>query len=115
MTPRSVRPSLGRLAVVDENAQIEIEGQATAAPAEVSKSRARLESTTSSRFFPGGWFSSTTKLAEENRTSLEMATGEFAKSPTDSVAPSPAVEAPPGTPVDGNVDDKKKGKWCVIM
>lgn len=47
---------------------------------------------------------------------MENATGEFAKSPTDDgVAPSPAVEAPPVTPVDGNVDDKKKGKWCVIM
>ena len=50
---------------------------------------------------------------------MENATGEFAKSPTDSVAPSPAVEAPPVTPIDGNVegnvDDRKKGKWCVIM
>ena len=109
------RPNLARLAALEKleaSTGVTVDKHAgLSAPAQ----RVRLESTTSSRFFPGGWFSSTTKLAEENRTSLEMATGEFAKSPTDSVAPSPAVEAPPGTPVDGNVDDKKKGKWCVIM
>ena len=54
-----------------------------------------------------------TKL-EEGRTSLEIATGEFTKTPTESVA-SPALEAPVNTPIDGEVDDKQKQKWCVIM
>ena len=110
------RPSLPRLAPLDE-----LQPLTATAPAEIetlspSTGRNRLESTTSSRFFPGGWFSSTTKLPEDGRTSLENATGEFAKA-HESVAPSPAVEAPPATPVDGNLDDDKrnKGKWCVVM
>ena len=41
--------------------------------------RARLESTTSSRFFPGGWFSGNPKTPEENRASLDHAAGEFSK------------------------------------
>ena len=76
-----------------------------------SAPRARLESTTSSRFFPGGWFSSTPKVVEEGRESLDHAQGEFSKSP----AASPALEVPANTPVDGEVDDKTRKKWCIIM
>ncbi|KAI0694676.1 hypothetical protein C8T65DRAFT_744303 [Cerioporus squamosus] len=109
----SAKPSLERLAVVDENVQIQID-KASPVPAEVSPSsaRARHKSTTSSRFFPGGWFSSMTKLPDERRTSLEHAGGEFSKNASaDSLTP----EVPLNTPIDGNVDDKKKQKWCVIM
>ena len=46
---------------------------------------------------------------------MDHATGEFSKSlSTDSDA-SLTLEAPLNTPIDGNVDDKKKQKWCVIM
>ena len=61
-----------RLAPVDENEQIQIEAPSPGPADEVAVSsataRTRHESTTSSRFFPGGWFSSTTKLPEEGRT-----------------------------------------------
>ncbi|EKM78732.1 hypothetical protein AGABI1DRAFT_129020 [Agaricus bisporus var. burnettii JB137-S8] len=81
-------------------------------------SRKRLESTTSSRLFPGGWFSNSSKIPDE-RTSLEVAQGVFTgvkeggsveeslQSPT-----SPAAE--PITPIrDQSSSDKRK--WCVIM
>ena len=111
------RPSLGGLAPVDENEQM-VDMPSSPNPAvEVSSptsARTRLESTTSSRFFPGGWFSSSTKLPEEGRTSLEIATGEFSRSISEETA-SPAMEVPTNTPIDGDVEHKKNGKWCVIM
>lgn len=106
------RPSLARLATVDEHSQTN-----TTSPPELDTlsptaagARARIESTTSSRMFPGGWFSGNPKTPEDNRASLDHASGEFARSDLTS----PAVEAPVNTPVD----DKRrhdKHKYCVIM
>ncbi|KAI9000589.1 hypothetical protein BD414DRAFT_451042 [Trametes punicea] len=112
----AAKPSLPRLAPVDENMQIQIEESSPpAADIAPSSARARLESTTSSRYFPGGWFSSTAKLPDEGRTSMDHASGEFAKSPSEPSA-SPALEVPANTPVDGNVEEKhKRGKWCIVM
>lgn len=91
--------------------------------------RTRLESTASSRFFPGGWFSPGTKSPEEGRTSLDLARGEFIPVP----APVPGVSVPtvsvPSKPVappiaedsdDSDSDDDeevptKKSKWCIVM
>ncbi len=108
--PETTRPSLGRLAVVNENEQIQIE-EASPVATEVSPSsiRTRRGSAASSRFFPGGWFHSTTKLPEDGRTSLDR---KNANTGSDA---SPTLEAPLNTPIDGHVDDKKKQKWCVIM
>lgn len=111
------RPSLARLAPVNENEQIKIDADSEAQPGSVSPTttRTRLESTTSSRFFPGGWFSSTPKLPEEGRTSHENVEGEFYKSQT-SATDSPALEVPTNTPTDGVIDEKKKNaKWCIVM
>ncbi|KAI0925994.1 hypothetical protein AcV5_008576 [Taiwanofungus camphoratus] len=111
----ATKPSLARLAPVNEDEQIEIEANASQMDAvSLTTARTRLESTTSSRFFPGGWFSSTVKLPEETRMSHENAEGEFSKSPT-SATPSPALEVPTNTPTDGVEDAKKRGKWCIIM
>lgn len=109
------RPSLARLATVDEHSQTN-----TTSPPELDTlsptsagARARIESTTSSRMFPGGWFSGNPKTPEDNRASIEHASGEFARS--DFTA-SPALEAPVNTPVDdADHHDKKKHKYCVIM
>ncbi|OBZ72202.1 hypothetical protein A0H81_07791 [Grifola frondosa] len=107
----SAKPSLARLAPVNEDAQIEVDITSTHVDdASLLSPRTRHESTASSRFFPGGWFSSTHKLHHEGRTSLDHATGEFTRSP---VEPSSALEAPANTPVD-NTDEGKK-KWCVVM
>ncbi|KIK63127.1 hypothetical protein GYMLUDRAFT_57867 [Collybiopsis luxurians FD-317 M1] len=90
----------------------------------VNKDRKRLESTTSSLFFPGGWFSK----APAGRASLDNAQGEItspkAMSPVEgpssaglqylSSAPSPSSAEAEETNAD--VDDKtKKGKWCILM
>ncbi|CCM04302.1 uncharacterized protein FIBRA_06473 [Fibroporia radiculosa] len=109
------KPSLLRLAPLDENAPVDISGDSETQTGTTSPTngRARLESTTSSRFFPGGWFSSTHKLPE-GRTSHEYASGEFSKSPT-SATESPALEVPTNTPIDGVIDEKKRSKWCIIM
>jgi hypothetical protein len=82
--------------------------------------RKRLESTASSRFFPGGWFSATSKVVDEGRTSLEIAQGEF----TSSKPMSPAND-PPDSPVsedasittdeDDDESEQEKRRWCVVM
>ncbi|KAJ3983943.1 hypothetical protein F5890DRAFT_108351 [Lentinula detonsa] len=89
----------------------------------VSKDRKRLESTTSSLFFPGGWFSKT----PAGRTSLDNAQGEISSPKVMSpIEGRPSVDllggssAPSSAPADaadeGTDDDKeKKGKWCLIM
>ena len=73
--------------------------------------RTRYESTTSasSRFFPGGWFSS--PPAVEGKPSLDSARGEFSatKSPT-----SPTTEEPLAVPAQDD-GEKKHHKWCTIM
>ncbi|KAF9791017.1 hypothetical protein BJ322DRAFT_421705 [Thelephora terrestris] len=96
----------------------------TGDPSNVSKisPRGRYESTTSSRLFPGGWFSSPKSPGDESRTSMEEATGEFILS-RSSVAPNePAVaEAPedvpasPITPASPTTKKDKKWRMCEIM
>ena len=114
------RPSLPRLAPLDE-----LQPLTATAPAEIetlspSTGRNRLESTTSSRFFPGGWFSGPSKTPEE-RTSLDHASGEFSKTSVEipkipGSLDVPDTDAPANTPIDGPTDEhKKKDKWCVIM
>ncbi|KAF5377340.1 hypothetical protein D9757_008025 [Collybiopsis confluens] len=83
----------------------------------VAKDRKRLESTASSLFFPGGWFS---KPPAGGRESLDNAQGEItspkAMSPVE--GPSTAFSTAPSVEVEVNSDGEdqaKKGKWCVIM
>ncbi|KAF9069254.1 hypothetical protein BDP27DRAFT_1447842 [Rhodocollybia butyracea] len=87
----------------------------------VTKERKRLESTASSLFFPGGWFS----RPPAGRASLDNAQGEIispkALSPTEgplsSIAPVPSVSEPAA--VEGaevaEGSKEKKEKWCVVM
>ncbi|KAF7791216.1 hypothetical protein EIP86_002230 [Pleurotus ostreatoroseus] len=105
------KPSLARLASVNELEQ------SAASTAELdmlspTTQRARLESTTSSRFFPGGWFSGSPKSPNENRTSLDHAIGEFSRA--DNLSASPGQDVPLNTPVDGEEDSGRK-RWCLIM
>jgi hypothetical protein len=85
----------------------------------LATNRVRHESVASSRFFPGGWFSSVPKSPQEGRASLEIVRGEFtpAKSPTESLlSPFSGPNAPPATPVSGvDESEAKKGRWCVVM
>ncbi|KZT22365.1 hypothetical protein NEOLEDRAFT_1171378 [Neolentinus lepideus HHB14362 ss-1] len=75
-------------------------------PGTDSTSRARHESTTSSRFFPGGWFSSAPTSPQEGRASLDSAQGEFTTRPTVSAAEdAEKIEE----------EKKRKGRWCIIM
>jgi len=78
-------------------------------PATNDDGRKRLESTTSSRFFPGGWFSSSPKVPEEGRASLDVATGEFISQSS--------VENTPTTAIPSAVEEdrEKKSRWCTIM
>jgi len=98
-----------RLPPVNEDESVEVsthpDAQSSAA------NRKRLVSTASSRFFPGGWFSPTSK-PEEGRTSMEIASGEFTplKSPVD------GPNVPPPTPVVGlAAEEEKRSRLCVIM
>ncbi|KAH9928599.1 uncharacterized protein B0H18DRAFT_1210133 [Fomitopsis serialis] len=111
----ATKPSLARLVPLDENEQLQTEQVAhvEVQPPSPTTIRTRHESTTSSRFFPGGWFSSSPKLPEE-LTSHENAEGEFLKSPSSAVA-SPGLEVPANTPIDGKIDEEKRGRWCTIM
>ncbi len=103
------RPSLARLAPVDELEQSTVTtGGLEAAP--LSTQRIRHESTASSRFFPGGWFSGSPKSPNDNRTSLDHATGEFSR--VEPLSASPGQDVPVNTPVDG---EPVRRRWCLIM
>lgn len=74
-----------------------------------SSPRSRLESATSSLFFPGGWFAK----IPEGRASLDNAHGEFI-----AAKPTPVTAQPDAAPpADARHDDThgKKGKWCILM
>lgn len=93
---------------------------------DITSSRTRLESSTSSRFFPGGWFNSSSKVPEESRASLETATGQFVpskglSSPVDSAPVLPSItttnlKAPANElgPHSASSSSSKK-RWCNIM
>ncbi|KAL0954804.1 hypothetical protein HGRIS_003750 [Hohenbuehelia grisea] len=105
------RPFVPRLAPVDEQAGLTTSSRDDT-DVSPTKPRSRLESTASSRFFPGGWFSSSPKI--QGRPSLDVAQGEFtpSKTPVDMSG----TTAPAPTPVDGLAEDEeKKAKWCTIM
>ena len=104
---------MARLAPVSENEAVDSTSPPDLETLSPIAARSRLESTASSRYFPGGWFSGTPKSPDETRTSLDHAAGEFSKSPGGDS--SPTIEAPVNTPIDGVEDKKLKGKWCVIM
>ncbi|KAF7978796.1 hypothetical protein HWV62_44554 [Athelia sp. TMB] len=75
-------------------------------------SRKRTESAIS-RFFPGGWFSSSPTVPDVNRTrtSTEVATGEFIRSASqDGAQPESAT-----TPVAAPGEEETKPRWCTIM
>jgi hypothetical protein len=76
-------------------------------------------STTSSKFFPGGWF---TPKPNENCTSLDVAQGEFAASPKTTTSrdvfdtlSSDATASTEATNVAADGDDGQKRRWCVVM
>lgn len=87
--------------------------------------RSRLESTSSSRFFPGGWFSPS-KTVDESRPFFEVVQGEFtaqkvaaARDPSIDEGPSVAEQY---TPTEGEANKgpqptskEQKSRWCVIM
>ncbi|KAJ3552185.1 hypothetical protein NM688_g4289 [Phlebia brevispora] len=104
------KSSLSRLAPVNELEQSADKTTGEVETTSPTARRARLESTTSSRFFPGGWFSGNPKTPEENRTSLDHATGEFSRS--ENLTASPVVDVPVNTPAEGDVGRKR---WCLIM
>ncbi|KAF9046949.1 hypothetical protein BDZ89DRAFT_1033706 [Hymenopellis radicata] len=78
-------------AAVDDDAQSVVTSLDTIN--DTPTARARLESTTSSRFFPGGWFA---KPQPEGRTSTDNALGEFtpSKPQTETQQTSPDEPAP---------------------
>lgn len=93
-------------------------------PSSVPKTspRTRYESSTSSRLFPGAWFSSPRSPPDDTRTSMEEATGEFVLSKSSMAPNEPVVaEAPedvPGSPITpASPTTKKDKKWrmCQIM
>lgn len=101
----------------------EIEAEGTEAPKSADTlsptGRTRLESSASSRFFPGAWFSP--KIGA-GRASLEVAQGEFIPvkptSPTDGVPDEPEEldEVPPTASEDTDESTpEEKRRWCVVM
>jgi hypothetical protein len=77
-----------------------------------SAPRKRTESAIS-RFFPGGWFTSSPTVPDviKTRTSTDVAIGEFIRSASqDSSQSEPAV-----TPVVSPGDEETKSRWCTIM
>ncbi|KDQ57191.1 hypothetical protein JAAARDRAFT_194359 [Jaapia argillacea MUCL 33604] len=117
------KPSLLHLAPIDEDGGVDLSASNILESTSPSTARARQESTTSSRFFPGGWFSSSPKLPHEGRTSFDVAAGEFSPVPPLTQPTTGQVEDTAEFIDDhaehSNGDDEKhkgkKGKWCVIM
>jgi hypothetical protein len=110
--PQRITNKKPSLSAVDELNATEVTESTTLRidiPTNNGANRNRLESTTSSRFFPGGWFSSSPKVPEEGRTSLDVAAGEFVHKSS--------VENTPTTALPSAVeeDKEKKSRWCTIM
>jgi len=104
------------LSAVDELNATEVTESSTLRidiPTNNGANRNRLESTTSSRFFPGGWFSSSPKVPEEGRTSLDVAAGEFINK--SSVENTPTTAPTSALPSAVEEDKEKKSRWCTIM
>ncbi|KZT07623.1 uncharacterized protein LAESUDRAFT_811890 [Laetiporus sulphureus 93-53] len=92
----------------------EQQDQATQGEPKSPSTRARNGSNTSSRFFPGGWFSSSSKSPHHaGRLSHENAEGEFSKSSTSALA-SPALETTANA-ANGDVGERRKSRWCIVM
>ncbi|KAJ7475805.1 hypothetical protein FB451DRAFT_257411 [Mycena latifolia] len=100
--PTEVQPQAFPLMLDVSNSAESDDGHASSLDAPPISPRSRLESTASSMFFPGGWFSK----MPEGRASLDVAQGEFAK-PTSPSVSSPTTET--------EQSEEKKGKWCVVM
>lgn len=86
--------------------------------------RARVESNSSSRLVPGGWFSPRKGSHDESRPSLETASGQFIPSPGFSSPIDSAPVLPPIATDNLNVPSSEMGqdsaspskkKWCTIM
>ncbi|KAJ7158798.1 hypothetical protein C8R46DRAFT_401189 [Mycena filopes] len=100
--------------MVDTSKTPDAAEEADAYPDELPISpRSRLESTASSLFFPGGWFS---KLPQ-GRASLDIAQGEFTSPKTTSPTLPPSIPSPTTetTETQHQQSEDKKGKWCVVM
>jgi hypothetical protein len=112
------RPIITRLAPVDEDNSAKISPVDVDSLSPVS-SRPRLESTASSRYFPGSWFSasSTKSPRQEGRASLEIARGIITpiKSPVDASVSPIQLSVPPTTPVTGVVENEKSKWGCLVM
>ncbi|KAK7454661.1 hypothetical protein VKT23_011414 [Stygiomarasmius scandens] len=83
-----------------------------------SKSRARLESTTSSLFFPGGWFSrpppATLDTAQGQGVFTPSKSTDAPESPTK-VSSSETAAATPDDGAEVEAAAEKKSRWCIVM
>ncbi|KAJ2916623.1 hypothetical protein MD484_g3782, partial [Candolleomyces efflorescens] len=91
------------------------------------ETRKRLESTASSRFFPGSWFSAAAKppVPEEGRASLETASGQFSRGPSSPLDTGAMLSpitintenlaVPEGEYTEDSAVSPSKRKWCSIM
>lgn len=91
------------------------------------ETRKRLESTASSRFFPGSWFSAAAKppVPEEGRASLETASGQFSRGPSSPLDTGAVLSpitintenlaVPEGEHTEDSAVSPSKRKWCSIM
>ncbi|KAG1750143.1 hypothetical protein EDB19DRAFT_1904393 [Suillus lakei] len=114
--PQKIVNKKPSLSAVDELNATEVTESSTLRidiPTNNGANRNRLESTTSSRFFPGGWFSSSPKVPEEGRTSLDVAAGEFIHK--SSVENTPTTAPTTALPSAVEEDKEKKSRWCTIM
>lgn len=114
--PQKIANKKPSLSAVDELNATEVTETSTLRidiPTNNGSNRNRLESTTSSRFFPGGWFSSSPKVPEEGRTSLDVAAGEFVHK--SSVENTPTTAPTTALPSAVEEDKEKKSRWCTIM
>ncbi|KAG1771018.1 hypothetical protein EDD22DRAFT_966385 [Suillus occidentalis] len=117
--PQKIANKKPSLSAVDELNATEVTETSTLRidiPTNNGANRNRLESTTSSRFFPGGWFSSSPKVPEEGRTSLDVAAGEFVHPVhKSSVENTPTTAPTTALPSAVEEDKEKKSRWCTIM
>ncbi|KAG6878221.1 hypothetical protein C0993_010642, partial [Termitomyces sp. T159_Od127] len=120
--PKESKPSGLRLTTSNANTNTDC---SSASPDTISPAtdRSRLESTGSSRFFPGGWFSPS-KAMDESRPFFEVVQGEFsaqkvaaARDPSIDEGPSVAEQftATKGEANKGPQSKEQKSRWCVIM
>ncbi|TFK72908.1 hypothetical protein BDN72DRAFT_835517 [Pluteus cervinus] len=125
LTPSTSNSFRTPLPPLDENG---VDDEVAPIAASSSIPRPRVESAASSRFFPGAWLSTPSKVVDQGRASLDIAQGEFTPSkPSSPIAEqvsefvniatvTTATTASTSSIINEEISVReKRARWCLIM